>query len=247
MNFDGTAAITVTANAATLTGTVLNSTVTASSLTSVGTLTNLTVTNTITGNISGNAGTATKLQTARAINGVNFDGTAAITVTANASTLTGTTLASGVTASSLTSVGTLGTLTVSGNVALQGLTQIQQLDTPYTAKTNSTGTVTHDCSVGQDFYHTSISANFTPNLTNLGLLSGFITKVTLYLLQGGTARSVTAMQIAGSAKTINWYNAVTPTFSSNAVDIVTFTILLTGTTYTVFGKLEKYDSVGAWG
>ena len=130
---------------------------------------------------------------------------------------------------------------------MQGLTQIQQLDTPYTAKTNSTGTVTHDCSVGQDFYHTSISANFTPNLTNLGLLSGFITKVTLYLLQGGTARSVTAMQIAGSAKTINWYNAVTPTFSSNAVDIVTFTILLTGTTYTVFGKLEKYDSVGAWG
>jgi len=37
-------------------------------------------------NITGNAGTATKLETARAINGVNFDGSAAITITANTGT-----------------------------------------------------------------------------------------------------------------------------------------------------------------
>lgn len=55
--------------------------------------------------VTGNAGTATALQTARAINGVNFDGTAAITVAAAAGTLTGGTLASGVTASSLVSFG----------------------------------------------------------------------------------------------------------------------------------------------
>ena len=38
---------------------------------------------TISGGISGNAGTATTLQTARAINGVNFDGSTAITVPVN--------------------------------------------------------------------------------------------------------------------------------------------------------------------
>jgi hypothetical protein len=64
--------------------------------------------------VSGNAGTATALQTARNINGVSFNGTADITVTAAAGTLTGATLAAGVTASSLTSVGTLSSLTVSG-------------------------------------------------------------------------------------------------------------------------------------
>ena len=81
-----------------------------------GTITgNLTVTGTITGAVTGNASTATALQTARNINGVAFNGTADITVTAAAGTLTGATLASGVTASSLTSVGTLGTLAVSGN------------------------------------------------------------------------------------------------------------------------------------
>jgi hypothetical protein len=67
----------------------------------------VTVNGTLTATLTGNASTATKLATARAINGVNFDGSAAITVTAEAGTLSGSTLASGVTASSLTSVGTL--------------------------------------------------------------------------------------------------------------------------------------------
>ena len=80
-----------------------------------GTITgNLTVTGTITGAVTGNAATATALQTARNINGVAFNGTAGITVTAAAGTLSGATLASGVTASSLTSVGTLTSLAVSG-------------------------------------------------------------------------------------------------------------------------------------
>ena len=63
----------------------------------------------VTGSLIGNADTATKLATARTINGVSFDGSANITVTADASTLTGTVLKSTVVTSSLTSVGTIGT------------------------------------------------------------------------------------------------------------------------------------------
>jgi len=82
-----------------------------------GTLTNCTFP-TLNQSTSGNAATATALQTARAINGVNFDGTAAITVTAAAGTLSGTTLAAGVTGSSLTSLGTIASLTATaGTVA----------------------------------------------------------------------------------------------------------------------------------
>jgi hypothetical protein len=72
------------------------------------------VTGNVTGNCSGSSGsctglaaTATKLATARAINGVDFDGSAAITITAAAGTLTGTTLKSTVVTSSLTTIGTL--------------------------------------------------------------------------------------------------------------------------------------------
>ena len=69
--------------------------------------------------VSGNAGSATVLQTPRAINGVSFDGSADITVTAAAGTLTGTTLASGVTASSLTSAagGSFGTAAFTNSTA----------------------------------------------------------------------------------------------------------------------------------
>ena len=62
--------------------------------------------------LTGNASTATRLATARTINGVNFDGTNNITVTADATTLTGTTLNSGITLSSLNQVGTLNSLNV---------------------------------------------------------------------------------------------------------------------------------------
>ena len=81
------------------------------------------VTGNVTGNASGssgsttgNAATATALATARAINGVDFDGSAAITVTAAAGTLSGTELKSTVVTSSLTSVGTLGSMLSSGEV-----------------------------------------------------------------------------------------------------------------------------------
>jgi hypothetical protein len=71
---------------------------------------------TVTAALTGNASTATALATARTINGVSFNGTADITVTAAAGTLSGSTLAAGVTASSLTSVGTLGSLTVTNPI-----------------------------------------------------------------------------------------------------------------------------------
>ncbi len=112
--FDGSTDITVTADAGTLTGTTLATNVVSSSLTSVGTLNNLSVTNPIAGSITGNAATATKLVASKNINGVAFDGSTDITVTADAGTLTGNTLASNVVNSNLTSVGTLSNLSVVG-------------------------------------------------------------------------------------------------------------------------------------
>jgi len=72
-------------------------------------------------NNTGNAATATKLATARNINGVAFDGSANVTVTADAGTLTGTTLNPTITGSSLTSVGILTDATVNGKVIVGAL------------------------------------------------------------------------------------------------------------------------------
>ena len=65
--------------------------------------------------LTGNANSATQLAITRQINGVNFNGTSNITVTAEAATLTGDTLNSTVTQSSLQQLGTLVDLNVTNN------------------------------------------------------------------------------------------------------------------------------------
>lgn len=99
------------------------------------------VTGNLTGTVTGNASTATALATARAINGTNFDGTAAITVTAAAVTLTGDTLATNVLTSSLTAVGTITTGVWSGTAVAAtkggtGLTTYTAGDILYASATN---------------------------------------------------------------------------------------------------------------
>ena len=100
---------------------------------SSGTLTNCTFP-TLNQNTTGSAATLT---TPRNINGVAFDGSAAITVTADASTLSGSTLASGVTASSLTSLGTIVTGVWNGTSISTTYT-----DAKVTSVNGSTGAVT---------------------------------------------------------------------------------------------------------
>ena len=100
---------------------------------SSGTLTNCTFP-TLNQNTTGSAATLT---TPRNINGVAFDGSAAITVTADASTLSGSTLASGVTASSLTSLGTIATGVWNGTSISTTYT-----DAKVTSVNGSTGAVT---------------------------------------------------------------------------------------------------------
>ena len=107
---------------------------------STGVLTSTSFTGSLTGNASGssgsctgNAATATALATARNINGVAFDGSAAITVTAAAGTLTGTELKSTVVTSSLTSVGTLtsltsGAITTTDNMSVDNAKEVRMYE-----------------------------------------------------------------------------------------------------------------------
>jgi hypothetical protein len=112
--------------------------------------------------ITGNAGTATTLETARNINGVSFNGSADITVTAAAGTLTGATLASGVTASSLTSLGTIASLTATTvNIdggAIDGTTV--GATTPSTVAA-TTGTFSGNVAVGSNAVTISTGGNVT--------------------------------------------------------------------------------------
>ena len=137
--------------------------------------------------ISGNAGSATKLATARNINGVAFDGSGNITVTADAGSLSGTTLKSTVTGSSLTSVGTLANLAVTNPIvgSITGNAATATTASTVTTNANLTGDVT---SIG----NASIIADGA--ITNSKVTDVSATKITgtLAVANGGTGAATAA-------------------------------------------------------
>jgi len=110
----------------------------------------------------------------------------------------------------------------------------------FQTKVDATGVVTHDCSSGHIFYHTSPDANWTANFTNLNLSTTYATSITLIIVQGATGYYPSAVQIAGSAQTINWQGNVNPTVSSSRTDVVTFSIINNSGTYIVLGQLTGF-------
>jgi hypothetical protein len=221
--------------------TVAAMTVTQAGVVSAGSSFSGPLTGTVTGSLIGNADTATKLATARAINGVNFDGSAAITVTAAAGTLSGATLASGVTASSLTSVGTLASLTVTGTVTAGGLVStsdwtfqgaagktiyaLNVAGTDYTTLTVNSGTFyifagTAAQGNAQRFSQTYNQATFTTPLAitgaftgaTTGAFSGTVTATRALLTATNSAYSGSAIAMNGSASGTTYLTNVAGTF-----------------------------------
>ena len=180
-----------------------------------------TITANLTGNVSGssgsttgNAATATALQTARAINGVNFDGTAAITVAAAAGTLTGTTLASNVTASSLTSVGTLGSLTVTNPIT--GSVTGSSGSTTGNAATATALATGRTIAITGDIAYTSPSFDGTGNVTAAGTLA---TVATPGSTGGSTAIPIITINAKGLTTSITTAAVIAPagTLSGNTL------------------------------
>lgn len=156
------------------------------------------------GSTTGNAATATALQTARAINGTNFDGTAPITVTAAAGTLTGTTLNATVVTSSLTSVGTLAGLTATGAVDFGGSSSTKiRVAAGLTTATNgfvgydSTNNMLHGAQSGADAFIPQFTATPANNDCVKWTVSGSNYKLGTAGAACGTGGTVTVVS-AGS-------------------------------------------------
>ena len=138
-------------------------------------------------------------------------------------------------ANSSTAISLTGPVTVNNQLIIE-----DGVSEKFSSLSGATGVVAHDCDNGHIFYHTSISADFTANFTNLGLSSNYSTNLTLILNQGATARIPSAVQIGGSAQTINWQGGSAPSGTSNGIDAVSFTILRDSGSYIVLGQLVDF-------
>ena len=108
-------------------------------------------------------------------------------------------------------------------------------------KTGATGTVTHDLNTAAVFYHSSISANFTANFTNADTTNNKTTSIALVLAQGATAFMSTGVQIGGVAQPIIWQGGSAPTGTASGTDVVSFTLIRTGSAWTVIGSGTSYS------
>lgn len=111
------------------------------------------------------------------------------------------------------------------------------------AKTGATGTVVHDFTESNIWYHSSMNANFTVNLTNVPTTNGYSATVSLILAQGGTARYASGFQIDGASQTLRFPGFIgnfTPT--ANRVEVQTFVMTRISSAwivrvyYSVFGE-----------
>ena len=122
-----------------------------------------------------------------------------------------------------------------------GTTTLQQSTEVLNTKTAATGTVIHDFSTGAIFYHSSISANFTANFTNVPTTDNKTISVVLILSQGATAYLSEAVQIDGAAQTILWQGGAAPSGTASGRDIISFTFIRTSSTWTVLGSGTSYS------
>jgi hypothetical protein len=141
-------------------------------------------------------------------------------------------------------INTLGSLqfdTAGLGVNFQDGTTMVSANDSFGTKTGATGVVVHDAVSTSMWVHSSISANFTANFTNLTLAAGTATNITLVLNQGATAYICNAIQIGGVAQTIKWQGSSSaPTGNSNKTDVMSFSIFNVSGTYTVLGQLVSF-------
>jgi len=130
--------------------------------------------------------------------------------------------------------------TFTGDVTFQGLATMDGITEVVNNKTGATGVVAHDFATGSIFYHTSLAADFTANITNVPTTNDRTIGVALVLDQGGTAYIPTALQIDGSAVTIKWADASVPSGNANQVDVVSFTLIRTGSAWVALGVLNTF-------
>ena len=137
--------------------------------------------------------------------------------------------------------GPTGTFTSVPTMTVNGLLSVQQIQETVQSKTGATGVVTHDWSGGSIFYHSSMAANFTANVTNLTPVLNKVYTTTLMLNQGATPYYASALQIATVNQTINWQGGTVPTPAASKQEIESFTMLYGPTGgWTIYGQYTSF-------
>ncbi len=200
----------------------------------------------LTGNVTGNASTATKLAATKNINGVAFDGSANITIAADANTLTGTTLASNVVSSSLTGVGTItsGTWSATTIDVAHGGTGLTSLTAGYIPYGNGTGSFGKTSNLFWDNTNSRLGIGTSTPTTKLEVNGSFKAGGLTYPTADGTAGQYLKTDGSGNIGFTSSINV--PTYSTANRDAGTFSngaLIINSTSGTVQASVPDNSTV----
>lgn len=152
-----------------------------------------------------------------------------------------TTLNIGGAATNISIGASTGTTTINNQMNFNGTLSLGPVIETSSALSGATGTVAHSFTTSNVWYHTSIAANFTANITNVPTTVNKISTITLVLVQGATPYIPNALQIDGVAQTIKWAGNTTPTPVANRTELVVFTLIRTAAgAWVVLGQHSSY-------
>lgn len=123
-------------------------------------------------------------------------------------------------------------------VTASGLTTISEAAEVSLPLTAATGVVVHDYTVANVFVHSSISANFTANFTNVPVTANRTYTFTLVLNQGAVPYYASSIAINGSVQTVNWQGGQ---FKANNIDIQLISLVRANSVWTVISTIQNHS------
>jgi hypothetical protein len=111
----------------------------------------------------------------------------------------------------------------------------------FLTSTGVTSTINLSALVSHSIYLSSATNNKTLNITNLALTSAQGTNITAIWNQGSTGYMITALTVNSTSVTINWQGGSVPSGTANGVDVISFSIYYTGSSYVVTGQSVSFS------
>jgi len=143
---------------------------------------------------------------------------------------------------STTDLSLSGTLTVSGTSSLTGHTILQYVSEVINPIGATNSTIVYDFTGGNIWYHGTASTDYTANFINLSTENNRAITTTIILPQGPTAYVPTIVQIDGVTQSVKWSGGASASGSPDKVDIIGFTFIRTGSSWSqVLGNINPFS------
>ncbi len=146
----------------------------------------------------------------------------------------------GTVATALNIGGTTTTSSIAGDLTMGGRATLATTVEKVLPSVGGTGTVSFDTTSVGIFYVNGPTGDVTANFTNVPTTNNRILTPTVILSQSATPRIVSGVQINSVSAPILWANKLTPSGSANQQDVFGFSLIRSGSVWTVLGQMSTY-------